>query len=282
MTSLKVILFLMLVAFIGCNEAVDYPSGTIDTLSFHSVTLKRTIKYQVYRPPTYNSTTSTYPVLYLLHGHGGDERDWFQMDEGNAKHLLDSLICTQTIPPMVAVSLGAGNSWYVDRPELMETFYLGEFMPLVESTYAIDTTLSRTIAGNSAGGYGALRFLLKDPSLFDNVILLSPASYEPLPPPISSSRKVEAFALDGTFNDSIWNSFSYTRRWDNLLNAPRKPHYYLFVGDDDVYNIVPVVTRLQQQMLKDSIPNELRIINGGHDWDCWRGNFVEALTAIYK
>ena len=71
MTSLKVILFLMLVAFIG-NEGLT-TLRHYRHVELHSVTLK-TIKYQVYRPPTYNSTTSHLPRTIPLHGHGGDER----------------------------------------------------------------------------------------------------------------------------------------------------------------------------------------------------------------
>jgi S-formylglutathione hydrolase FrmB len=178
------------------------------------------------------------------------------------------------------VSANAGNSWYVDSVESMESFYLDEFIKHVEASLDFNGDFKRYIAGNSAGGYGTLRFTLLQPGSFESAILLSPAAYEPLPPVVSSSRKVEAFANDGKFNDSIWQSYSYTHRIDSFLQKKEKPKFYLSVGDDDNYNIVPVVTKLQQLFLKNNVPNELRVMDGGHDWTFWKKSFVNFLTEI--
>ncbi|MEM7187289.1 MAG: alpha/beta hydrolase-fold protein, partial [Bacteroidota bacterium] len=237
--------------------------------------------YNLYTPASDQKVDTTL-MLYLLHGHGGDREDWFQKEEGNAASLLDSLIGHGVIPPMRAVSLSAGNSWYVDRELPMETFYISEFIPAIERQLGIDMEPARIIAGNSAGGYGALRFSMKYPDLFDEVILLSPASYEPLPPDLSSSRKVAAFAKEGVFNDSVWNSYSYTHLIDPFITSNEQPNYHLSVGDDDAYNIVPVVASLQQLFLEYEVENELRITNGGHDWKCWQTNFTNALQTIFK
>ena len=277
---MKAYLILLFFSIVSCKPTT--PIGSVESKSISSSILQREVAFQVYLPKDEGHMTQKFPVIYFLHGHGGDEKDWFEANEGNIQVFLDSLINNKKIPPVIAVTLNAGNSWYVDRPEPMETFYLEEFIRFIESTYPINSNLGRIAAGDSAGGYGALRFSLLKPGLFDAVILLSPASYEPLPPAISSSRKVAAFTKDGEFNDSIWNAFSYTHRWQNLVNAPKKPKYYLSVGDDDVFNIVPVVTTLQQQMLQDRIPNELRITNGGHDWTCWQLNFTEALDDFFS
>jgi enterochelin esterase-like enzyme len=209
--------------------------------------------------------------------------DWFEPDEGNIAYLLDSLIQNKHIPPIRAVSLNAGNSWYVDRQERMNSFYLSEFIPFIEHTYAENTKqISRIIAGNSAGGYGALRFAFQKPHLFKTVLLLSPAAYDPLPPAISSSRKIDVFAMDGSFNDSVWTHFSYTNLKSSFLNAPSHPKFYISVGDDDAYTIVPVVTSIQQFFVQNQVENELRITDGGHDWNCWRDNFTSALVDSFS
>ena len=149
------------------------------------------------------------------------------------------------------------------------------------TAYGIINPDRRLLAGNSAGGYGTLRFVLKEPKLFDAAILLSPAAYEPLPPEVSSSRKVEAFEKEGKFNDSIWRSYSYVHRIDSFLLQKERPKFYLSSGDDDNYNIVPVVTSLQQLFLENNVPNELRVMDGGHDWQFWRKSFVNFLTDYY-
>ncbi len=240
------------------------------------------VNYQLYIPEGYSASFTNFPVLYLLHGHGGSEKDWFDPKWGNMGHLLDSLIDSQVIPPLVAVTMDAENSWYVDSVTPMESFYLNEFIPYIENQHRIDPKVGRIIAGNSAGGYGALRFSLLRPELFKEVILLSPAAYEPSPPIISSSRKVEAFRENGSFSEARWRFFSYTLRWTNLTKSSIKPHFFLSTGDDDAFNIVPVVTSLQQEMLRDKIPCDLRIIDGGHTWDVWRNQIVEALQFHFQ
>lgn len=255
--------------------------GKVLQNTIDSKTLGSEVNYQVYLPEAYEFTLTPFPIIYLLHGHGGSERDWFEAKWGNMGVILDSLILIEEIPPIIAITVDAGNSWYVDRKQHMETFYLNEFMPYVENTYRINSD-ERLLAGDSMGGYGALRFSLIHPDWFDEVILLSPASYEPYPPLNSSSRKVEAFSIDGSFSKEMWRRFSYTRLWNNLVKSPKKPNYFLSVGDDDPFNIVPVVTQLQQDMLKGKIPNELRIVDGGHSWDVWRNQIAKALTNAYR
>ncbi|NND63980.1 MAG: hypothetical protein HKN48_12390, partial [Flavobacteriaceae bacterium] len=196
------------VLIMSCRGNESDRSGTIVESSIDSEILERKVQYIQYNPFMRDSMSKPSPILYLLHGHGGDHLDWFQETEGNVASILDSLIEAKLIPPVVAVSIDAGNSWYVDRHDKMETFYISEFIPEIERQ--IGGTLSRRIlAGNSAGGYGSLRFVMKFPDLFDEVILLSPAAYNPLPPAISSSRKIDVFAEEGVFNDSIWKSYSY-------------------------------------------------------------------------
>lgn len=140
----------------------------------------------------------------MLHGHGGSSQDWFAPEGGNAGVIHAEMTKNTGMPPMIGVSISAGNSWYVDRVEDWESFYIKEFIPHFEAVFNFSGhPTDRHIAGLSAGGFGALRFSLKYPSLFQNVILLSPASYDPLPPPNSSSRKIAAFAVDGVFSDSF-------------------------------------------------------------------------------
>lgn len=278
----RVLSVLFLLVFVtGCSDSDPEINSEVYSESFNSHTLEREVDYNVYiTDREMKNIQMESHIIYLLHGHGGDHNDWFQEEEGNVAAILDSLVEIGNIPPLIAVSINAGNSWYVDSVESMESFYLKEFIMKFEEDHVLSPK-RRIIAGNSAGGYGTLRYALQRPELFNAAILLSPAAYEPLPPEVSSSRKVEAFGKDGHFNDSIWQSYSYTQRIDSFLQKKEKPKFYLSVGDDDNYNIVPVVTSLQQLFLENNVDNELRIMNGGHDWTFWKNSFAEFLTAIY-
>ncbi len=273
---------LSILLYVSCNQPVKTFNGQVEEISMYSEVLKREVAYNIYNAVSKDSLVSPKHVLYLLHGHGGDHQDWFQETEGHVVRLLDSLIASKLIPPVIAISADAGNSWYVDRHDKMETFYITEFIPYIEEQLELPSQYERVIAGNSAGGYGTLRFSLLFPEMFNDVILLSPAAYNPSPPAISSSRKIDVFAENGTFNDSIWQSYSYLHLVPEFVKSNDLPKFYISVGDDDAYNIVPVVTEIQQTLLEKGIENELRITNGGHDWTCWQQNFSDALTQIFQ
>ncbi|NNK89936.1 MAG: esterase family protein [Saprospiraceae bacterium] len=271
---------LLLFTISSCKQAkVEYYSE-VEKKSFFSRLLEDSIYYNVYRPHTKHPIDG-YDLLYLLHGHGGNHDDWFEYEEGRVQPILDSLIKNQMIPPVVAVSLDAANSWYVNRHIPMESVYFDEFIPHIDSSLQdFLNKEKRVIAGNSAGGYGALRFILKYPDHFSSGILLSPAAYEPVPPGISSSRKIDVFAKDSIFNDSIWNSFSYT----NIpINAPEEiAHLLISTGIDDEYEIITVIDSLKLHLDKNNIDYNVTLVPGGHEWNVWREIFALDVTRAFE
>lgn len=255
------------------------PQSEVLSKTFFSKIAKDSINYKVYVPHAkYNNKEPL--ILYLLHGHGGSEKDWFAPEYGNAKQLLDS-ITNIVQQPIIAVSIDAKNSWYVNSSEhQMESIYIDEFIPYFETTYSKSSAIVRLIAGNSAGGYGALRFTILHPELFRSTILLAPASYYPLPPELSSSRKINVFKDNGVFNDSIWQSKSHIKLFNNSKKNKKYPKIYLSTGDDDEYDIFNVVYDVRQQLNKYSIKNEVTIIDGKHSWEVWRTCFTNDLMRI--
>lgn len=276
--------YLSLTLLLGLSSCQDRPelppTGSVELDIMNSQILGRSVEINRYFPPGYGEQARTYPLIVLLHGHGGDHMDWIQQEEGNVQMVLDSLIDHKRIPPVLAVTANAGNSWYVNAEEPMQDFFLNEWIPALKKEYQDRWDGTIILAGDSAGGYGSLRFALVQPETFDAVVLLSPAAYYPTPPEISSSRKIPVFAKDGAFNDSIWKAYAYPRLLEELPVTSQLPVFYLSVGDDDPYNIVPVVTALQQEFLQRGVTNELRITDGAHDWECWKYNFADALTMI--
>ena len=80
----------------------DVPHGTIQAVWYPSPTLKQASRrMMVYTPPGYETGTTKYPVLYLLHGGGGDEEAWLTM--GRANIIMDNLIAAGKAKPMIVV-----------------------------------------------------------------------------------------------------------------------------------------------------------------------------------
>jgi enterochelin esterase-like enzyme len=80
----------------------DVPHGTIEAVWYPSPTLKMASRrMMVYTPPGYETSTQKYPVLYLLHGGGGDEDAWLTM--GRANIIMDNVIAAGKAKPMIVV-----------------------------------------------------------------------------------------------------------------------------------------------------------------------------------
>jgi enterochelin esterase-like enzyme len=278
------LLIISFITLLGCNtnKTKEKTSSIVLERSLFSKYLKDSINYSIYLPEKFENTKN-HRILYLMHGHGGSNKDWFNEKEGNIKHILDSLIRTKNIKPTIAVSLNAGNSWYLNSIKPMELIYINEFIPYIETEYdVLVNRKTRMVAGNSAGGFGALNFGLKYPDLFESVILLSPAAYFPSPPEISSSRVIDVFKFNGVFNDSIWKSNSYRNLIDASKSIINYPKFYTSTGDDDAYGISNVIFELKSFFITNQIDCEVSVIKGGHDWAVWNECFTNDLVRIFN
>ena len=97
----------------GIDAEKDVPHGRLEMISYESKSVGTTRKMQVYTPPGY-STEKKYPVLYLLHGIGGDETEWQRFAKPNL--LLDNLLAEGKVTPMIVV-MPNGRAQKNDRPE---------------------------------------------------------------------------------------------------------------------------------------------------------------------
>jgi enterochelin esterase-like enzyme len=273
--------------------------GTISSKSFRSATLGEDIAYNVYLPSGYADSTSRYPVLYLLHGRGDSMSAWTRVQSE-----LDSLIAAGDIPPLIAVMPDAPwssrASYYVDSEytgadpgRKVETAFIRDLIPHVDATYRTLTTRNgRGIGGYSMGGYGALRYSLAYPELFGASIVLSPAVYVPTSPSDSSTREFGAFGQGGSlFVDANYKRLNYPALLGPFAQKGLTSHMFIAVGDDEFKNPAPAdaihdldfeAHVLFNQIVR--VPNmtsELRVVDGGHDWDVWTPTFVEGVKDIF-
>lgn len=255
-------------------------ASSVVSASIPSKELARDWAYTVYLPTGYETSGLNYPVLYLLHGNGGNANDWAV--QGHIQATTDALVASGEIPPTIIVMPAAGTTWYVDRKERMESAFFNDLMPAVESKYrTINARNGRLVAGLSMGGYGALRFAFLRPDLFQAAALLSPAIYDPVVPETSSARRVGVFG-ENTFDPAVWTALNYPSLWDKFLEKKISVPMYINSGDDDDFNIEMEATRLYERLRAAKQPAELRIVNGAHVWSVWESTIGDAMKYMYR
>ena len=149
------------------NEpAQSLPSGVAHH-HFRSPSMKIDVGYSIYLPPDYTKDTEArFPVVYWLHGGGGNELTGAPAIVPAA----DQAIRTGELPPVIIVFINGGPAWHYDEPaagQLGETAFINELIPLVDRTYrTIADRNHRAIEGMSMGGRATTRGIFKHPELF--------------------------------------------------------------------------------------------------------------------
>lgn len=253
-------------------------AGEVFLETFRSEALGRDYKYTVYLPDSYKKDDKKYPILYLLHGAGGDENEW--LAKGGLRETMDAMIARRLIKPMVVIMPGHTAAWWVDgAKEKGETALVKEVMPHAEARYRIDAARSnRLIAGLSAGGFGALNLIMKYPQMFAASAILSPAVYDPVPPSHSSGVRQPPFQKDGKFDADLWKSLNYVSHIEGYKKSGVIVPLYINTGDHDTFSIAfHAATLFERLRLHQPNAIELRIVNGDHEWMVWRDTLADAL-----
>ncbi|MEE9553653.1 MAG: alpha/beta hydrolase-fold protein [candidate division Zixibacteria bacterium] len=204
--TILLLIAVVLTATIQCSKREnpvdpDYPQGLLWNLSFESQSVLGDMMLDppardvlVYTPPGYDPEgAATYPVLYLLHGYGGDNI-YFKTLFG-LQDAMDELIYNGEVEPMIVVTPDAGNalggSFYTNsfaypdtlaaQPDttqsyagLMQNFITDEVVPLIDSLFHTDPVRqNRGIAGHSMGGYGAIKLAMLRADMFGSAASMS-------------------------------------------------------------------------------------------------------------
>ncbi|MEK6794430.1 MAG: alpha/beta hydrolase-fold protein [Spirochaetota bacterium] len=144
--------------------------------TFESASMKHPVGYAIYLPPTYEKGTSArYPVIYWLHGIGGNEAQSSRLSS-----YLNGYIASGKAEPAIMVFVnGAIWSMYLDSFDgtiMVETSIIKELIPHIDSRYrTVASKIGRALEGFSMGGFGALHLAFKYPDLFASVVVYAPA-----------------------------------------------------------------------------------------------------------
>ena len=212
--------------------------GKIDTISYASKTIGTNRRSLIYTPPGF-SKTKKYPVLYLLHGIGGDEKEW--LNGGHPEVILDNLIADGKIEPMIVVlpngramkdDRAIGNIFDSARVKAFATFekdLLNDLIPFIEKKYPIIADREhRAIAGLSMGGGQSLNFGLGNLDKFAWIGGFSSAPNTKIPaeliPNVNAAKeKIKLLFISCGASDGL---ISFSKRTHDYLKQNNIPHIY--------------------------------------------------------
>jgi len=256
----------------------------LDDLMMNSNILKMERKYAIYLPPDYETSTRSYPVLYLLHGSGDDQTGWIQF--GEVLHIADKAILEGKATPMIIVMPDAntGQRGYFNNVKgnwRYEDFFFEEFVPFVEKQYRIKGEKRyRAVAGLSMGGGGSFIYALHHPEMFSSACPLSAATG-----PVSPEKAREYYCNRGIPDatdaelEAFYRRYSVLPQLDSLPADQKKTvRWYIDCGDDDF--LYEGNSLVHIAMRKKDIPHEFRIRDGGHTWTYWRDSLPVVLSFI--
>lgn len=224
--------------------------GQIDSITYKSKTVGSSRKALIYTPPGY-SKSKKYPVLYLLHGIGGDEREWF--NGGQPQVILDNLFAQGKVEPMIVVlpngraikdDRATGNIMAPDKVAGFAAFendLLNDLIPFVEKKYPVlQDREHRAIAGLSMGGGQSLNFGLGNLDRFAWVGGFSSApntksAQELFPDPAKSKEQLKLLFISCGDKDGL---ISFSKRTHEYAKANQVPHiYYVIPGGAHDFNV---------------------------------------------
>ena len=237
--------------------------GKIDSISYSSKTVGATRKALVYTPPGY-SKSKKYPVLYLLHGIGGDEKEWLK--GGHPEVILDNLYAEGKIEPMIVImpngramkdDRAEGNIMAPDKVQAFATFeqdLLNDLIPYVEKKYSVLTDReNRAIAGLSMGGGQSLNFGLGN---------------------------LDKFAWVGGFS-----SAPNTKSPELLVPDPEKAKELLkvlWISCGNADGLLGFSSRTHDYLLENDVPHIYYLEEGGHDFKVWKNGLYMFSQLLFK
>lgn len=276
-------LYLTLFYLLSFIQIFGQSGKVMDELKLTSKILNGERKFAVYLPPDYETSTRSYPVLYLLHGYTDNQTGWVQF--GEVQYIADKAINEGKATPMIIIMPDAdtglpGYTNAISGDWHYEDFFFEELMPHVEERFRIKKKKQfRAVAGLSMGGGGSFLYALHRPDLFSSAAPLSawmgPKSFEEM----NDFAKRENMKFD----EKNLNAFLQRNNPLNLVDQMSKEElnsvrWYIDCGDDDF--LYEANSLMHIKLRKKEVNHEFRIRDGGHTWSYWRSALPTVLEFI--
>jgi enterochelin esterase-like enzyme len=258
----------------------DVPHGKVTAVWYQSLTLGAQRRMYVYTPAGYEQGKDKYPVMYLLHGGGGDEDGW--INRGRANYILDNLIAAKQAVPMIVV-ITNGNPDAVaaplDRPLSPATKDLSgiggmaslrfeqslvkDVIPYIEKNYRVIADADhRAVTGFSMGGYQTQNITNNNPGMFNYIGVMSMGLF-------SSFRNA----------DASYDKDKHIAQLKALI-ASKPKYYWIGIGKNDF--LFETVTKLRSLYDEVGLNYTYRETEGSHTWKEWRLYLTELAPKFFK
>lgn len=267
----------------GLGEIIDVkpvPHGDLKAVWYDSPTVGTSQRRMfIYTPPGYDKSNKKYPVMYLLHGGGGDEEVW--VSRGRANYIIDNLIAAGKAEPMIVVitngdvnNIGAP----LDRPSnlskkdntgigamaagVFEKSLVKDVIPYIESNYRVIADADhRAITGFSMGGFHTQNATNDNPTMFKYIGVMSMGLW-------AAAR-----------NDANFDKAGYIAKLKELQrNNPKV--YWIGMGTDDfLYKSCVELRKVYDEI---GFKYTYRENIGNHDWNSWRMYLSEFAPLCFK
>jgi Enterochelin esterase and related enzymes len=245
-------------------EVRNVPHGDIRIRRYYSNVTNTWRDFYMYTPPGYDENTNEkYPVLYILHGGGEDERGW--ASQGKTDLIIDNLIAEKKAVPMIVVMPDGNfplNGFAEESMKIFEKELKQSIIPFVEKNYRVKPDAKyRALAGLSMGGIQTLYAGVRNTDMFSYLGVLSSGW----------------FANQKELSDP---QYEFMKNNADKINSNLKQFWISQGGKEDI------AWKNCQAMLSKFDEMKIRYIyseyHGGHTWPVWRNNLYNFAQLLFK
>ena len=255
------------------TTTLNVSASQIDTLLVKSESMNKYIPNIVITPDSYASKSEKLPVLYLLHGAGGNHLSWI----AKASKIRDYADLYNMI---IVCPDGAKTSWYFDSPidnkMKYETYISKELIASIDKNYnTISTKKGRAITGLSMGGHGALYLAFKHQDVWSAAGSMS------------GGLDLRPFPNNWQISDRLGSYADYKENWEDnsvinmvyLLNG-KGLKLILDCGINDFF--YDANQRFHNKLVERNIPHDYIERPGIHNWDYWNNSIKYQLLYFHN
>jgi enterochelin esterase-like enzyme len=249
----------------GYYETRNVPHGDIRIKRYYSNVINSWRQFYMYTPPGYDENISEkYPVLYILHGGGEDQRGW--ATQGKTDLIIDNLIAEKKAVPMVVIMVDGNIPLKAFGEEVLKVFEAELkqcVIPFVEKNYRVKTdSKSRALAGLSMGGIQTLYAGINNTDMFSYLGVFSSGWILPMQNSLANSQ------------------YEFMKNNADLINKNLKEFWISMGGQEDIAykNCRAMLSKFDESKIKYTYSE----YPGGHTWPVWRNNLYNFSQLLFK